>query len=80
LKRCPLLYYDCKNNILPEINNQQFLASSYLLDQHNENDDPINKPTNVEKYSHGSIFDLSSNISAVGGINKDANNFIFSVS
>ena len=33
LRTCPLIYYDCTNNILPEINNQQLLTSGYLLDQ-----------------------------------------------
>jgi len=31
--------------------------------------DPINKPTNVDKCSHGSILDSSSYLLAIGGIN-----------
>ena len=78
LRTCPLVYYNCTNNILPEINNQQLLTSGYSVNQHNENNDPINKPTNVEKCSHGSVMDSSSHIPAIGGINKDANSLIFS--
>ncbi len=78
MQTCPLVYYDCKNNILPEINNQQLLTSGYLLDQRNENNEPLSKPTNVNKCSHGSVMDKSVDIPAIGGINKDANSLIFS--
>jgi len=78
LRNCPLVYYNCANNILPEINNQKLLTSGYSVNQHNENNDPINKPINVEKCSHGSVSDSSSHIPAIGGINKDANSLIFS--
>jgi len=78
IRECPLVYYDCKNNILPEINNQQLLTSGYAQHQHNENNDPVNKPTNVEKCSHGSVLDSLSHIPAVGGINKDGNSVLFS--
>jgi len=78
LRTCSLIYYDCTNNILPEINEQQLLTSGYLLDQRDDNNEPLNKPTNVEKCSHGSVMDASSHLPAIGGINKDANNLIFS--
>ncbi|CAF1058645.1 unnamed protein product [Rotaria sordida] len=78
LRTCPLVYYDCKNNILPEINNQKLLTSGYLFNQFGENNAPVNKPTNVEKCSHGGVLDDSSLVPAIGGINKDANSFTFS--
>ena len=78
LRHCPLVYYDCQNNILPEINSQRLLTSGYLLDQRYENNDTLSKPMNVEKCSHGSILDSSTNIPAIGGINKDAHSLLFS--
>ncbi|CAF3416769.1 unnamed protein product [Rotaria socialis] len=75
---CPLVYYDCQNNILPEINNQQILTSGYYATDVNENNELLLKPTNVEKCSHGSVRDDSSNIPAIGGINKDSYSLIFS--
>ncbi|CAF4786367.1 unnamed protein product [Rotaria sp. Silwood1] len=78
LRTCPIVYYDCKNNILPEINDQNLLTSGYLFNQFNENNELLNKPTNVKKCSHGSVSDDSSHIPAIGGINKDSNTLIFS--
>ncbi|CAF3834201.1 unnamed protein product, partial [Rotaria sordida] len=77
-RTCPLIYYDCKNNILPEINNKKLLTSGYLFNQSNENHDPLSKPTTVEKCSHGGVIDDSSNVPAFGGINKDSNTLILS--
>lgn len=54
------------------------LTSGYSVNQHNEDNQPIPKPTDVEKCSHGSIMDTSSHIPAIGGINKDTTNLIFS--
>ncbi|CAF4656828.1 unnamed protein product [Rotaria magnacalcarata] len=71
LNKCPLEYYECKNNIRPEIITQGLLTSGYSSNQHNENNDSITKPTNVEKCSHGSVMDITSHQPAVGGINKD---------
>ncbi|CAF0845443.1 unnamed protein product [Adineta steineri] len=78
LNMCPLVYYDCQNNILPEINEQQILTSGYLLNQYYENNDILSKPTNVSKCSHGSVSDASSHLPAIGGINKDAESLIYS--
>ena len=78
MRTCPLVYYDCQNNILPEMKNQQLLTSGYSVNQHNEDNQPITKPTNVEKCSHGSVFDTSSHVPAIGGINKDSYSLIFS--
>ncbi|CAF1025796.1 unnamed protein product [Rotaria sordida] len=75
---CPLVYYDCKNNILPEINNQQLLTSGYTANGVSGNNEVIEKPTNVEKCSHGSVLDQSSHIPAIGGINKDSYSLVFS--
>ncbi|CAF3261285.1 unnamed protein product [Rotaria sp. Silwood2] len=75
---CPLVYYDCKNNILPEINNQQLLTSGYTGNGLSENNEVLEKPTNVEKCSHGGVLDESSHTPAVGGINKDSYSFVFS--
>ena len=72
------MYYDCKNNILPEINDQQILTSGYTASGLKENKEIIQKPTNVEKCSHGSVLDESSHISAIGGINKDSYSLVFS--
>jgi hypothetical protein len=71
-------YYDCKNNILPDINKQGLLTSGYMSNQFNENDEPIIKPTNVEKCSHGSVMDTTSHQVATGGINKDTMTPIYS--
>ncbi|UJR24642.1 hypothetical protein I4U23_006016 [Adineta vaga] len=71
LKTCPLEYYDCRDNILDEINKQDLLTSGYMSNQFNEKEEPIIKPTNVEKCSHGSIMDKTSHQVAIGGINKD---------
>ncbi len=71
LNKCPLEYYECKNNIRSEIIKKGLLTSGYLVNQHNEDNEPISKPTHVEKCSHGSVLDKSSHIPAIGGINKD---------
>ncbi|CAF0980673.1 unnamed protein product, partial [Rotaria sordida] len=71
LNRCPLEYYKCQNNIRPEIIARGLLTSGYSSNQHNENNDPVTKPINVEKCSHGSVMDLTSHQPAIGGINKD---------
>ncbi|CAF1165865.1 unnamed protein product [Adineta steineri] len=71
LNKCPLEYYECKDNIHPDIIKKQLLTSGYSVNQHNEDNQPIAKPTNVDKCSHGSVMDTSSHISAIGGINKD---------
>ncbi|CAF3700774.1 unnamed protein product [Rotaria sp. Silwood1] len=75
---CPIVYYDCKNNIRPEINNQQILTSGYTTNGLSENEEILEKPTNVEKCSHGGILDESSHIPAIGGINKDSYSLVFS--
>ncbi|CAF2153694.1 unnamed protein product [Rotaria magnacalcarata] len=75
---CPLVYYDCQNNILPEINNQQILTSGYYATDVNENNELLQKPTNVGKCSHGSVLDKSSHIPAIGGINKDSYSLVYS--
>jgi hypothetical protein len=54
-----------------EIINKGLLTSGYSVNQHNEDNQPIPKPTDVEKCSHGSVMDTSSYLPAVGGINKD---------
>ncbi|CAF2962008.1 unnamed protein product, partial [Rotaria sp. Silwood2] len=77
-RKCPLVYYDCKNNILSQINDQQLLTSGYLFNQSNENYDLLSKPTNVEKCSHGGVIDDSAHVPAIGGINKDSNTLILS--
>ena len=75
---CPLVYYDCKDNILPEINNQQILTSGYAGNDVSETNELLHKPTNVDKCSHGSVLDSSSHIPAIGGINKDSYSLVFS--
>lgn len=67
-------YYDCRDNIVPEVNEKGLLTSGYVSGQYDENKQPVVKPTDVDKCSHGSIFDKSAHDIPVGGINKDANN------
>ncbi|CAF2591436.1 unnamed protein product [Rotaria sp. Silwood2] len=43
-----------------------------------EDDEPVVKPTNVLKCSHGGIIDTTDNIPALGGINKDVKINIYS--
>ena len=71
-------YYDCKNNILPEINQQGLLTSGYVSNEYNENDEPVVKPTNVAKCSHGSVMDKSAHEPPIGGINKDTMTSVYS--
>lgn len=78
LRKCPLVYYDCSNNILPEINTQQLLTSGYLFNQLSETGELVSKSTDINKCSHGSVLDDSAQVPAVGGINKDSNNLLFS--
>ena len=78
LNKCPLKYYECKDNIRPEIIKKGLLTSGYSVNQHNEDNEPIFKPTNVEKCSHGSVMDTSSHLPAIGGINKDTSIPIYS--
>ncbi|CAF4915776.1 unnamed protein product [Rotaria sp. Silwood1] len=77
-RKCPLVYYDCKNNIRPDINNRKLLTSGYLFNQFDENYNLLSKPTNVEKCSHGGVIDDSAHVPAIGGINKDSNTLILS--
>ena len=72
------MYYDCTDNILAAINSQRILTSGYLFNQTGENGQPLNKPANVGKCSHGSVSDDSANVPAIGGINKDSNSLLFS--
>ncbi|CAF0907544.1 unnamed protein product [Adineta ricciae] len=78
IRKCPLVYYDCTDNILAAINSQRILTSGYLFNQTGENGQPLNKPANVGKCSHGSVLDDSANVPAIGGINKDSNSLLFS--
>ena len=78
LNKCPLVYYECKNNIRPEIIEQGLLTSGFSINQHNEDNEPIFKPIDVEKCSHGSVMDTSSHRAAIGGINKDTVTPIYS--
>jgi hypothetical protein len=71
-------YYDCKNNILDSINQQGLLTSGYMSDQFYANQQPVMKPTNVEKCSHGSVMDETSHSPAIGGINKDTMTPVYS--
>jgi hypothetical protein len=64
-------YYDCTDNILSDINKQGLLTSGYMSNQFTANNEPVIKPTNVEKCSHGSVMDATAHQVAIGGINKD---------
>ena len=71
-------YYDCRNNILDNINQRGLLTSGYMSNQFDGNHQPIIKPTNVEKCSHGSVMDKTSYSPAIGGINKDSMTPVYS--
>lgn len=58
--------------MISKVNEQGLLTSGYVSDQRNEKNEPVLKPTNVDKCSHGSIMDSSAHQLPVGGINKDA--------
>ncbi|CAF3738335.1 unnamed protein product [Rotaria sordida] len=77
-KNCPMEYYDCKENIVDEINKQGILTSGYVSNQFNDKGEPVVKPSNVEKCSHGSVMDKTSHQVPIGGINKDAKTPMFS--
>ncbi|CAF3583032.1 unnamed protein product [Rotaria sp. Silwood1] len=78
IKACPMSYYECKDNILDEINKQGILTSGYMSDQLNSKGEPIVKPNNVQKCSHGSVMDKTAHQIPIGGINKDAMTSMFS--
>ncbi len=78
LNGCPLVYYKCQNNIRSEILEKGLLTSGYSVNQHNEDNEPIVKSTDVEKCSHGSVMDASSHLPAIGGMNKDTITPIYS--
>ncbi|CAF4066824.1 unnamed protein product [Rotaria sp. Silwood1] len=69
--------YVCVDNINPTINRQKLFTSGYFGDQF-EDDEPVLKPTNVLKCSHGGLLDETRHQPAVGGINKDVNTIKFS--
>lgn len=74
LTQCPLTYYDCSGNIMIL---DQFL-SGYYTGQELSDGTPVTKPPGLIKCSHGGVLDSSSNIPAIGGINKDSGFLIFS--
>ena len=69
-KACDICEYECVDNILPLLNQEKIFTSGYYVGEV-EDGQPVVKPTNVLKCSHGSIIDTTGNIPAVGGINKD---------
>ena len=71
-------YYDCRDNILDDVNKQGLLTSGYMSNQFNAQDEPIIKPTSVVKCSHGSVMDKTSHQEAIGGINKDTMTPVYS--
>lgn len=72
--KCPIRYYNCFGNILVP----DKLLSGYYGGQRFEDGSPAAKPLNSNKCSHGGIFDVSTEIPAIGGINKDCGYFLFS--
>lgn len=73
-KECP---YECVNNILPSLNQEKIFTSGYYVDE-SEDGQPVPKPTNVLKCSHGNVVDKTSDIPALGGINKDMKSSLLS--
>ncbi|KAL7672494.1 hypothetical protein ACOME3_007378 [Neoechinorhynchus agilis] len=73
LKRRYLIYYDCYDNILRRrgivIKGRRKLKKSFNF---------VKKPAGVSKCSHGGILDRSATEDAVGGINKDSIDVLYS--
>jgi hypothetical protein len=76
-KPCDICYYECVDNINPLINQEKIFTSGYYVGEV-EDGQPVDKPTNVLKCSHGSIIDTTGDIPALGGINKDVKTSIIS--
>ena len=72
--KCPLEYYECKDNILM----LDKLLSGYYSGQSVPSGEDVDKPKGKGKCSHGGILDGSSFVEAEGGINKDSGYTIFS--
>ena len=65
---CPIEYYKCSGNIAA----MNKLVSGYYAGQKLENGQPVDKPTGINKCSHGGLLDSTVKIPANGGINKDS--------
>ena len=65
----PLELYSCRSNLRSSLEQSGILTSGYYGGAQDENDRVITKPG--IKCSHGSPFDSTLNMAAVGGINKD---------
>ncbi|XP_071954218.1 von Willebrand factor A domain-containing protein 7-like [Antedon mediterranea] len=72
------LFGRCKNNILRTIISNNKLTSGYCSDQKNHKGEPVVKPNDVGKCSHGGPVDSSGIEYARGGINKDADSILIS--
>ncbi|KAI0990370.1 hypothetical protein GJ496_002816 [Pomphorhynchus laevis] len=80
-RKCPLVYYSCENNLDANIQQTGKLTSGYVstVNLINNNKDSISpKPVDFKKCSHGGIMDDSANFDAIGGINKDTGDEIYS--
>lgn len=63
--------YFCQNNLVSTLAEENLLTSGYYGGQ-NDGFVDVPKPPTVGKCSHGGLFDSSSDIPSVGGINKDS--------
>jgi hypothetical protein len=68
--KCPIVYFKCDNNVIVSK-----LTSGYFSD---DSDETLNKPVNKSKCSHGGFLDMTSFVSAIGGINKDSGYYFLS--
>ncbi|CAF1408485.1 unnamed protein product [Rotaria sp. Silwood1] len=75
-KPCDVCFYEYIDNIIPLINHKKIFTSGYDV-REMEDDEPVVKPKNVLKCSHGGIIDTTDNISTRGGINKDVRTNIY---
>ena len=74
--KCPMEYFRCDKNIV--VNDK--LVSGYYSDQKLKDHTIVDKPLNQRKCSHGGVFDATSYLKPLGGINKDSGFLIFSPS
>jgi len=65
----PLPLYMCSNNLENQLEQSEILTSGYYSNVQDGSGDVIQKPS--IKCSHGSAFDSTRSMEAIGGINKD---------
>lgn len=74
-EKCPIKYFKCGPGNVLETDK---LVSGYSVDEKLPDGTPVTKPEGKMKCSHGGIFDNSSLLASVGGLNKDAGYYLLS--